>query len=394
MCSHARPLTAFFDRSARFPHEIEREILRHCDMITLLYSQDIANRFSTYMREVLRADRRHILAKYVPDPEHLLDLLHQERAVVIGDAALALVLRDLSILGIYLDIALPCTSEGVFEAYLQDTLHARCIWHSPGRMADRLNRTDTLRPFIKLFHLQKGILVRLFYSQVSSAIENVVWSSNSAHVNYFNRTSLGCAYPLLTFRRVGLAHSWFALTSIDRRCLAHLLVCGFKFTHIPPPLMGSSTYTFKISGARSKRFDCYRSLYVCPDQERFLGDPGSMIIFFDTHPNEGMDGTPQSDQVRFGAPAVWRMYWGELVGRCVNRCSRFNRFLPYRFTERTLNPADSRDIPHHGGRFKGMRLLRDCELPVSSPFYSDTPPLTLLASDRFASRHHHRSRNR
>ncbi|KAI0708327.1 hypothetical protein C8Q76DRAFT_602407, partial [Earliella scabrosa] len=261
----------------RFPRELEREVLRHCDMVTLLYCQEICSRFRVYIGDVLRADRDRILATHVPDPQRLLDVIHEESAVVTGDAALALVLRDHSILSIYLDIAVGRGSEGALEKYLHEHLDARCIWHSPGRLADHAGEFGT---YLKLYHIKKGHLVRLIYSPTASAGEVLAWFPNTGVMNYFNRTTVGCAYPLLTLRRLAMSYSWRALDAIDRCDTARLLVRGFRFSQIPGPLMGLTTSTFPVAGSSKPRYDCYRSLFVCPEQDRFLGDAGSMVLFF------------------------------------------------------------------------------------------------------------------
>ena len=76
------------------------------------------------------------------------------------------------------------------------------------------------------------------------------------------------------------------IDSIDRCHITRLLVRGFHFAHIPGPLMRLTTYSFPVPGSSRKRHDCYRGLFLCPEQERFFGDPGTMVIFFDGEVHE------------------------------------------------------------------------------------------------------------
>ena len=330
----------------------------HCDTITILSMREVCARYRLFAREVYRDVRQRIVGHYIETTGPFLDLIHQEGSLVIGVAALALVILDVSILGMYLEIAARRTSEGVWETYLQDTLGATLLWKSSGT----LDGWEWMGPYEKWFRLRSHRFVRLVYSRSTSALEAIAWSENTAQMNYFNRESFGCAFPILTLRRVALTQSWRTMTSPQRRRIAHLHVrAKFVFRAYPGPLMGADPpETFKIAGEKRERYACYRDLFLCPEQERFFGDEGSLMMFFEGEDEDVVGQVRRDCQAPFGDIAVWRVNWSTRAV-CAGGCRRGAEILG---GWHVLVLAVPSGAMIRVGEFRGMRMLQEGSLRV------------------------------
>ncbi|KAI0706374.1 hypothetical protein C8Q76DRAFT_585180, partial [Earliella scabrosa] len=203
-----------------------------------------------------------LLHRFVPDAEAFLLGVESYRGLIIGLAALAFVVRDSSLLSDTVDVAVGSETAWDMEQYLVQSQSLIFVEDIP---PPRFTQDTTIRIFLT----PKSRYVRLLVSHTPSPFMPLARCPISALINYVSRRSFGCAYPLLTLSRLTLITD-----EVDDEAARD-----------PAP---SPTPTAPVPAAApcddhpyNSRHPCYRDLFLCPDQSRFFGDPGSLVVFFD-----------------------------------------------------------------------------------------------------------------
>ncbi|KAI0744782.1 hypothetical protein C8Q76DRAFT_851708 [Earliella scabrosa] len=344
-------------------------------MLTLLECRNASPYLAALARRSLYASRQEILRRWMPDPRSFLDALRDSHGLVTGVAALAFILRDHSLLGIYLDIAVASETTWSLEMYIRTTLRGRQIWHSPpnGLHTPRWLPVERF-PEETHFLVAPGRIIRVVYSRTRSAAEAIAWSENTALMNYFNVVSFGCAFPILTLRRHALSMSWRDLHPLEKRRMVHLHGrAGFTFSPVPGPFMGCAWGTYTDDN-QDERYDCYADLFVCPEQGRYFGDKGSLVAFFDGEHPSNIRAARRSQQMPFGRGVVWRLQY-ETPGRCWRRCVGRDEVIGDGDVEACRLLVEEFN---HGARFRGWRLVVDGSIPtrtVDAAWRCDWPGL-------------------
>ncbi|RDX54692.1 hypothetical protein OH76DRAFT_1340919, partial [Lentinus brumalis] len=268
--------------------------------------------------------RDRLLALFVEDVDEFLRTLSWFNAIVTGDVALAFFLRDDSVVNMELEIAV-----GLYQGPdLEEDLMARfgcCPTH--GGTDDVPANTNS--PVTRRFSLSSGAYLLLSISNTSSPLVPVVRRQMTAHVNYFSAEAFGCGFPALTLRRTSLCPEPPLITPedvFDRDLLVNK--CGFVVSADVSDLVPSEVTASapEENGAHVQwggGVACLRNHYLCPGQERFFGDRGSLVDFFDVSASELRD-LQARHAPPFGPAVVWRM---QSLRHCVSMCHTQNIHL-------------------------------------------------------------------
>ena len=265
------------------------------------------------------------LQAFFPSPNDFIAKLAESRAVLGGEFALSFILRDNS---------MPIDTLEIFaiDTHFQTLLDF--FSYSPSTSMHLALETIALPSTqysiqhevsrFAVFHTHRRRTIYLFESTTMSPCSPVARYWTTALMNFVTAQSYGCAYPALTLRRRGLV-SDMALETLTRRdisTMATLLQEGFTF--------GSDASRWPEFASLVDRppppgiAPCFRDLYVCPDQGRYFGDPGSLVDFIDP-----LNAGPGNAGVRlsppFGHMVAWRLW---CTAPCTCGCFRHDDILP------------------------------------------------------------------
>ncbi|KAI0707138.1 hypothetical protein C8Q76DRAFT_800498 [Earliella scabrosa] len=182
------------------------------------------------------------------------------RAIIVGHAALAFLLRDQDVLSDVLEISVG-TSQA--EDLQHDLVESQALVPVPDMPTPpNPRRTPPL-------------------------------------VNYVSSKSFGCAYPAFTLNRLALFpgmkagqddHGDNDIThgaadpDPDLGSLFALAKCGFWFSNTPESLVArlDGWTTPERCSVHTAPYLCFRRTWLCPEQFRHFGDQGSFVALFDT----------------------------------------------------------------------------------------------------------------
>ncbi|KAI0744784.1 hypothetical protein C8Q76DRAFT_789268 [Earliella scabrosa] len=346
---------------ARFPVELEHRILDRCDMMTLYTCCEAYPRLRVVVQQVLAASRDRIIKRFALRAwAEFLDVLHGTNAVVTGMGALALILRDDTLIPNEMTIAVPSSGAGPFEEFL---VRRFCAHQLPNALAGnpitaRLRAQDAEAILWEhVYLLGPQGFIRVICSATESPLPPITFFESTALMNFFNRDAFGCAFPLLTLARRSLIPRWKNMTR--EMCFRTVRLhhdAGFIFGVVPGPLLGYDLTVFSLFGLDSpaRFYMCHRSSYVCPAQERFFGDGGSFIGFFSGHDDVNVDKLRADGRAPFGLTAVWR--YPRCAFACASRCGVDNRLIAPGGFMSPMEIDGSRF--NHGPHFAGAEQLR------------------------------------
>ncbi|KAI0698719.1 hypothetical protein C8Q76DRAFT_633842 [Earliella scabrosa] len=236
--------------------------------------------------------------------------LTEHRAVVGGVAALSFVLRDVSV---------QCDVLQVFvgNAWYHDFVSA--LSQCPANSGDiRYQRPTTVpRHYsaerdvigVTAFYLKNGRRIIVYRSSIVSACGSLTRSPATAFMNFFTEHSFGCAYPSLTLRRRSLLRDLrhVHLTGVDYITLATILHAGFQLAASPAAWPEVSGMNPSVGGPLPPPNNpCFRERFICPQQGRFFGDPGSLTDFLDPIGTE-LTNVNVASVPPYGPMIIWRM---------------------------------------------------------------------------------------
>ncbi|KAI0683487.1 hypothetical protein C8Q76DRAFT_566229, partial [Earliella scabrosa] len=264
-----------------FPNEVLLNILRYMDMPSLLSWRSTCSRLRRQCARELEVSRDAIVRAFFHDVDAFWECLTFHRALIIGEAALAFLLRDTAAIASDLHLAV-----GLYEgAGLQEQMEREfgCIEVTTAPVGSlALGQFATRR-----FSTPCKAFVTIITSPTSSALAPITDSANTAFMNYLTAHSFACAYPLLTLRRQAIVPSLttasLALPLDDDtfRSIALQDKCGFVYATHAVPLVPSQFLVNVPNPEETSPHGYLADYYVCPLQARFFGDAGSLVNFFD-----------------------------------------------------------------------------------------------------------------
>ena len=228
----------------------------------------------------IRCSLYTLVARFFPEPRKFLRHLTRWGALVIGEAALSVILHDPRICNNTLEIAVGSL---VFDPFIQRLAnlipfgtHLASLVEKPAPVS-----FPSLRHITRVaeFQLKSGLIVEVYQSNSATACDVVCGAWTTALMNFVTEFSLGCAYPRLTLNYKGTLCDGRTQSTRwrDQATHDHLKGVGFEFSHYSAAWSQYSMGPYASSVLCT--VDCGRSLYVCPTQGRFFGDCGSLVLF-------------------------------------------------------------------------------------------------------------------
>lgn len=308
------------------PYDVMALFATEYDLPSLLAWRSTSSTHRVHGSLLLERTRDQIVEHFVgrEDTMWLLNVLAHHRAVITGDAALAFMLRDLSVVGDTLHIAVDRVQGAELEEDLERWFRAVNVTPLP---AVGQPQPGPYEPTVHRFSLPNSTKIIISTSPNESAITCVATGISTAYMNFLTRDSFGCAYPLLTLQRWAIAPR----TDIDDRHSeerARLRTLedhhGFRsHEHAVPLVPRQFLIGLGEYDPRASHYPCLRHWYICPGQARFFGDAGSLVGFFNAR-EDSQDELSETGQAPFGPAVVWRLRWS--VG-CARGCWARNRTL-------------------------------------------------------------------
>nr|VWO97466.1 S-ribosylhomocysteine lyase (EC (AI-2 synthesis protein) (Autoinducer-2 production protein LuxS) [Ganoderma boninense] len=235
-----------------------------------------------YVGNHLRSSLYRLVNRFFPDPVAFLNILTPWGALIVGEAALSHVLQEPVLCDVNFEVAV---SNLHFDSFLESL---RRLFPLGSNLLSPFDRPSPEGfPYhrnvtrISEFRLLSGMFITVYESSTPSACDVLAGCWSTALMNFATAYTMGSAYPRLTFNNLALIcdSRVSSMEWSERNVQRRLAVYGFDSSHKPDhwPLGARRT-----ASTTSAELDlCGKSLYVCPQQGRFFGDPGSLVIFYD-----------------------------------------------------------------------------------------------------------------
>lgn len=273
----------------------------------------------------LHSMRYRLLAPFVPDTSIFSTLLTRFGVLIVGEAALSYIRRDLEAFPRNLELAAGNITFLQFANCLRSTLHSNSVLESftiihPAPSFTALRHISAIADA----RLLNGRRIIIYKSDTTAACSIVAGMWTSVLANFVTSYTFGCAYPRLTFNLRGILSRprLAALTSDDISIWRLLESREFRF--------GFSSTALDISIARntatstSHPEDCQRSFHSCTHQGRFFGDRGSLVVLVDALSVSCLYLQMQC-VAPFAPMAAWRL---PNIGNCTKDCLNKDKTLP------------------------------------------------------------------
>lgn len=308
------------------PQAIVICMLSHTDMLTLLRCRLQCRLYRELVNSELRIGMRRILRHYIPEPTDLLDALLAYRAVISGRAALALFLRDDTILDRDLEVSVCHEYQEELNSFVSRCLPVVKVL-GLDRREGQCQMTEEGRPTrsttIYKVKGRRRRYIRVVGSSYSVALGAVNWLKNTALLCFFSPWLIGCAYPYLTLRRMGLhrADPWppmvgGRITANHAEMTQNISLVvnhGFRLSHDPRTFIEPPVLPYIPEWPLSPCPRCVRHLYLCACNLRYWGDRGCLMAVLE--PSERWtDILVYSEPLEGGLFNPWR--WPGLWNRC------------------------------------------------------------------------------
>ena len=273
----------------------------------------------------IRGSLSRLVARFFPDPTAVMELMVPWGALVVGEAALSLILHNPNICLLTFELA-------VGSLYFQPFVNrlAQIISQGDCAISRLVEAAPEEFPYyrhitrIAKFCLTSGEVIVVYESITPSACDVVCAFWTTALMNFVTPHSLGCAYPRLTLNNYALQCDtrFEAMKQADHELQIRLVGHGFEFesrAHRWPvsAIEPSSTSPLTMDG-------CGRSMYVCPLQGRYFGDNGSFVLFYDGF-SVDLDLLRDLRVAPYGPMTAWRI---PSSGLCKNACIENDAVLP------------------------------------------------------------------
>lgn len=312
----------------------------------------------------LRSSLVTLVARFFPNPYDFINSLSPWGALIVGDAALSHVLHEPSMCNATFELAVGST---YFESFVDNMSRLFPVGSALESHIDRpapdgfaFHRHITR---ISEFRLYPGLSVTVYESCMPSACDVVSGYWTTGLMNFVTGYTFGCAYPRLTLNNRALVCDtrvpWMGWSdyAIARRLASY----GFETDRYPHKW---ALYARGPTSSTCPTIDgCGRSIYVCPQQGRFFGDPGSLVVFYDGL-SIGLEGLRDLNVAPYGTMVTWRI---PSSGPCTLNCLETDpAFIPFVVSIMSQFHEDGPKVPRPGlpGQF-GTNL--PTHAPDSSP---------------------------
>ncbi|KAI0707144.1 hypothetical protein C8Q76DRAFT_572502, partial [Earliella scabrosa] len=273
------------------PSELENLFTDLLDLPSLIAWRGVCRTTYERVETTLQSALQRIISHYLPIPGLFMASMDSYRAIIVGHAALAFLLRDQDVLSDVLEISVG-TSQA--EDLQHDLVESQALVPVPD-----MPTPPNVRDRASLFRTPNQRYVRLLVSPSDNPLVIVAQTHTTALVNYVSSKSFGCAYPAFTLNRLALFpgmkagqddHGDNDIThgaadpDPDLGSLFALAKCGFWFSNTPESLVArlDGWTTPERCSVHTAPYLCFRRTWLCPEQFRHFGDQGSFVALFDT----------------------------------------------------------------------------------------------------------------
>ncbi len=236
--------------------------------------------FETRVHRILKRTIHAVIEHYLLAAPYVLDLLLRWNAIIIEEAALAFILRDVNVLTSTLVI---CMHPNNFEG-LRDELLSRYTLQEVNEFPNSFEP-----PPGQLFRITHDRYVRLqpmkmakTFPPINTPVATLSWAEHTAVMNFVGAQMYGSAYPSLTLRRralLAMPRDRYQPTSATHAQLLALSERGgFTISHDPYTLLDVPFTPVRVAHFR---LPCLRTMYICDCRPRYFGDGGSLVDFFE-----------------------------------------------------------------------------------------------------------------
>ena len=306
--------------------EIGDLITRSMDVKMLLVWRRVCRTSRAHVASAFQNTLRRLLALFLPATRQLMRIITECHALIGGEVALAFLLRDSTYTPMSMDIF---TTELWFHALVDYltfspfisphlTFNGVTICVRPHRQQREVRRCAT-------FHTQTARTIKIYESTSITPCSPISRSWTSALMNYVTATSFGCAFPELTFNRLALVSEMCVtgMTVEDHRVMQCLRDARFSFAFHPAEWAQYRPAALPMEALPAGVFPCLRHRHLCPDQGRYFGDDGSLVIFMDPSQDSHETAYLRSEPP-YGIMVAWRMW---VCGSCARGCAYFDDTL-------------------------------------------------------------------
>lgn len=292
----------------RLPAELNGMIADNMDIPTAVVWRQTCQENYAHVTSSFRRTRNAIVRKFLTSTSAFLAALGEHNCVLGGNSALSFVLRTDDIPVDVLDVYVPSTKYAVFiDRIITDEQFTREITSSSETTFDEDFAHARQVVASTEIVLSNGRTVVIWKSMTCSPCLPIAKATNTVYMNYVNNVAFGCAYPRLTFSRRGIVCNLTrepALTAREVSSSDRLKRLGFSFAYTPFQWPEYSAVRWRP--AYPGFYPCFSHVYICPSQERYFGDPGSMTVFTDPLSTHSSD-VRRRGQAPYGVMAAWRL---------------------------------------------------------------------------------------
>ncbi|KAI0698722.1 hypothetical protein C8Q76DRAFT_566175, partial [Earliella scabrosa] len=258
-------------------------IMGYMDIPSLIVWRSLCHDSYAQVAAILEQDLEELLNAFIPFPRRFLALLMEHKAVIGGEFALSYLLRREDFDAARLDVFV---SQRHFEALVGEATHSP--FFTPYVRFETMWTLPTMFVYSRavqrsaLFYTSRARQMYIHESLTASPCSPIARTWCTALMNFVTAHTFGCAYPRLTFQRQGIVSDLRirGLRPEDYQTLGRLAEGDFALAHEPTHLFAYAHLALSVPIPGVYR--CLRELYICPDQARYFGDSGSMVVIIDT----------------------------------------------------------------------------------------------------------------
>ncbi|KAI0705718.1 hypothetical protein C8Q76DRAFT_630331 [Earliella scabrosa] len=257
-----------------------------------------------------------MLNVFVQCIDQFLDALTECRGVIGGEFALLYILRDPGFVPARLEVFV---GDAEFYSFL-DLLDLSTELSRHTMILDVLPTTNTFASDRAVSHVAPiltttSLFIWVYEADCISASSPIGRTWTTGLMNFVTQYSFGCAYPMLTLRRLALMSDLCVDSMEDKDFITMHRMHGREFDFALHPSVWPRYKHISHRSGNLDTFPCLRELFICPDQARFFGDSGSLVVFMDTF-SESREVMRSRGVAPYGHGALWRL-WSS------RRCDRF-----------------------------------------------------------------------
>ena len=274
------------------------------DLLTLFGWKACSRQNYMEVSDELRESLRLLLADFVPSPATLLSLITRARALISGIFAIRYMLRDEAIVVDCPDIYVGSVQ---FHTFIDDFADNPALsgyqtsW-SIATFPDLYAYARQTTHCVEV-RLSTGKTINIHASATASACHPLACSPSSLGTSFITEFCIATAYPRLTLQRRGiicldrLSNARPGEIAMYERLEAH----GFRFEEDP-----AAWPEYWDSVGNAEPIGCLRARFLCPQQGRYFGDKGSMVVIIDKF-SMGLGELKARNLPPYGFMAAWRL---------------------------------------------------------------------------------------